>query len=356
MARQVSQLAHLLSFHRFGPISIMLNLTHSPLRLYAVALFTFWVVPATAADPEEDRSKLAELVNARVEIDWDAAQKIWKFAEPGYQEKKSSALLVGMFRGAGFEVEYAWRRFRPRLPRPWVKASRSSESWASTTRCPGSRRRRSLSSTAGRGDLRPRLRASLFGVASASASIALAQLMRENNLKGTIRYYGCPAEEGGGAKAFMVAAGLFNDCDAVLHWHPSSTNSAGDRSTLARIAAKFRFHGKAAHAAGAPDQGRSALDAVELTNHAAQLLREHTPDGTPDSPRDHGRRRRPQRRSRVCGGVLLHPSSAGATSCETCIVGSNFAQKPVRWPPRQSWTSITRGESWRSSPTIHCLR
>jgi len=65
-----------------------------------------------------------------------------------------------------------------------------------------------------------------------------------------------------------------------LHWHPGNRNAAGDRSTLARNAVKFRFYGKAAHAAGAPEQGRSALDAVELTNFAAQLLREHTPDGT----------------------------------------------------------------------------
>jgi aminobenzoyl-glutamate utilization protein B len=104
--------------------------------------------------------------------------------------------------------------------------------------------------------------------------------MKANEIPGTIKLYGCPAEEGGSAKAFMVRDGLFDDCDAVLHWHPSSMNSAGDRSTLARIAAKFRFHGKAAHAAGAPEQGRSALDAVELMNHASELMREHTPEGT----------------------------------------------------------------------------
>ncbi|MBD3675741.1 MAG: amidohydrolase, partial [Planctomycetaceae bacterium] len=120
----------------------------------------------------------------------------------------------------------------------------------------------------------------LFGVASTSAAISLAAYMKEHYIAGTIRLYGCPAEEGGSAKAFMVREGLFEDCDAVFHWHPSSSNSAGDRSTLARIAVKFRFHGKAAHASGAPEQGRSALDAVELTNHAAQLLREHTPEGT----------------------------------------------------------------------------
>lgn len=120
----------------------------------------------------------------------------------------------------------------------------------------------------------------LFGVASASASIGLAEQIKQGNLKGTVRFYGCPAEEGGSAKVFMVSAGLFKDCDAVLHWHPGSGNAAGDRSTLARMAVKFRFHGKAAHAAGSPELGRSALDAVELTNHAAQLLREHTPDFT----------------------------------------------------------------------------
>ena len=99
-------------------------------------------------------------------------------------------------------------------------------------------------------------------------------------MPGTLRYYGTPAEEGGAAKVFMVRDGLFDDCDAVLHWHPGDRNSGGDPSNLARIAAKFRFHGTSAHAAGAPEQGRSALDAVELMNYATQLLREHTPDFT----------------------------------------------------------------------------
>src|SRR5260370_462860 len=83
-----------------------------------------------------------------------------------------------------------------------------------------------------------------------------------------------------GAKAFMVRAGLFSDCDVALHWHPSSANQAGDRSCLARIAVKFRYHGIASHAAGAPEKGRSALDAVQLTCHASELLREHVPDFT----------------------------------------------------------------------------
>jgi aminobenzoyl-glutamate utilization protein B len=118
------------------------------------------------------------------------------------------------------------------------------------------------------------------GSASALAAIAVKERIAAGEIKGTVRFYGCPAEEGGSAKVFMVRDGLFKDCAAVLHWHPGSQNSAGDRSSLARMAVKFRFHGKSAHAAGAPEQGRSALDAVELTNFAAQLLREHTPDFT----------------------------------------------------------------------------
>src|SRR5262249_21436820 len=103
---------------------------------------------------------------------------------------------------------------------------------------------------------------------------------KAGTIKGTVRFYGCPAEEGGAAKAFMARAGLFDDCDAVLHWHPGSRNSAGDSTCLARIAVKFRYHGTPAHAAGSPEKGRSALDALLLCIHAVELMREHTPDGT----------------------------------------------------------------------------
>src|SRR5258708_31498522 len=111
----------------------------------------------------------------------------------------------------------------------------------------------------------------LFGVAPVSAAPALAEQITSGTNKGTLRYYGCPAEEGGAAKVFMVREGLFDDCDAVLHWHPGNRNAAGDVSSMARIAAKFRFRGKGAHAAGAPPVGRSALDAVRITCHPAAL-------------------------------------------------------------------------------------
>jgi len=91
---------------------------------------------------------------------------------------------------------------------------------------------------------------------------------------------GTPAEEGGGGKIYLVRAGLFDDVDVALDWHPSSENDAGPGTSLANKSGKFRFRGLSAHAAGAPWSGRSALDGVEAMNHMVNLMREHVPDGT----------------------------------------------------------------------------
>lgn len=229
----------------------------------------------------QDKPSLYKSIDSRGESTWGAALKIWGWAEPGYQETKSSALLLGILEQAGFDI----RRGVAEIPTAFTAtfgegkpvigilgefdALPGLSQQATPLRAP----REGVAYGHGCGH-------HLFGAASMSAAIAIAEQIRSGHLKGTVRFYGCPAEEGGSGKVFMVQAGLFKDCDAVLHWHPGSTNSAGDRSSLARMAVKFRFHGKAAHAAGAPEQGRSALDAIELTNHAAQLLREHTPDLT----------------------------------------------------------------------------
>jgi aminobenzoyl-glutamate utilization protein B len=236
--------------------------------------------PATLSPAKK---ALVGIVNERLESDWEAALKIWHFAEPGYQEQKSSQLLSKMLSDADFEIQEKVAG----IPTAFITSMKIGEGkpvlaflaefdalpGLSQAAVPYRQKREGAQYGHACGH-------HLFGVASTSAAISLASYMKANEIPGTIKLYGCPAEEGGSAKAFMVRDGLFDDCDAVLHWHPSSMNSAGDRSTLARIAAKFRFHGKAAHAAGAPEQGRSALDAVELMNHASELMREHTPEGT----------------------------------------------------------------------------
>ena len=241
-------------------------------------LLSSLVYAGTAAAQKE---ALCESINERGDATWEIAKQIWSWAEPGYQETQSSKLLADTLEEAGFEVE----RGVARIPTAFIATVGSGKPvigiLGEFDALPGlsqeavAERRPIESSRYGHG-----CGHHLFGAASASAAIAVAEQIRAGKINGTLRYYGCPAEEGGAAKVFMTRDGLFDDCDVILHWHPSSRNSAGDRTCLSRIAVKFRFHGKSAHAAGAPEQGRSALDAVELTNHAAQLLREHTPDFT----------------------------------------------------------------------------
>ncbi|MBB5515589.1 aminobenzoyl-glutamate utilization protein B [Rubricella aquisinus] len=118
----------------------------------------------------------------------------------------------------------------------------------------------------------------LLGAAALLAATALKDWMAENGIKGRVRYYGCPAEEGGAAKTYMVREGLFDDVDAAISWHPATFTGVNEARSLANTRIDFTFHGKAAHAAGAPELGRSALDAVELMNIGVNYLREHMPD------------------------------------------------------------------------------
>lgn len=117
----------------------------------------------------------------------------------------------------------------------------------------------------------------LLGVGSLMAAIALAKYMKANNLPGTVRYYGCPGEEGGSGKTFMVRAGLFDDVDTALTWHPAPFNGVRSTNNLAVLEYYYRFKGIAAHASNAAHLERSALDAVELMNVGVNFLREHMP-------------------------------------------------------------------------------
>ena len=227
------------------------------------------------------KSALSDSIRQREKATWDLATQIWELSEPGYQEKESARLLADTLEQSGFRIERGVAEIPTAFTATFGSGSPVIAILGEYDALPG------LSQQAVPEQL-PRPGATygqacghhLFGTASASAAIAIAEQIRAGNLKGTIRFYGCPAEEGGSGKAFMVRAGLFSDCDAALHWHPSGRNTAGDSSCLSRAAAKFRFKGRSAHAAGAPEQGRSALDAVELTCHASELLREHTPEFT----------------------------------------------------------------------------
>ena len=115
----------------------------------------------------------------------------------------------------------------------------------------------------------------LLGTGSLSAAIAVKEYLKENQCSGTVIYFGCPAEEGGSAKAFLSKDGIFDQVDVALSWHPNQFNGVWSFSSLANVRIHYTFQGISAHAATSPHLGRSALDALELMNVGVQFLREH---------------------------------------------------------------------------------
>ena len=246
-----------------------------------MVLFAFAAVILTTQIASAQKDALSDSVRKRESETWELAMKIWDLAEPGYQEFESSRMIADKLEQSGFKVQRGVAEISTAFTATYGEGSPVVAILGEYDALPG------LAQEAVP-DRTPRGKSSyghgcghhLFGAASMSAAIAIAEQIKAKQIKGTVRFYGCPAEEGGSGKAFMVRAGLFSDCDVALHWHPATRNTAGDSSCLARAAVKFRFHGISAHAAGSPEQGRSALDAVELTCHASELLREHTPEFT----------------------------------------------------------------------------
>ena len=116
----------------------------------------------------------------------------------------------------------------------------------------------------------------LIGTASTAAAVAISKWLAEGR-EGSVKLFGCPAEEGGGGKAYMTREGCFDGVDAMFDWHPADINMVNVAPGLANIRARFTFHGITAHASMAPEKGRSALDAVEAFDFMANLMREHVP-------------------------------------------------------------------------------
>ena len=231
------------------------------------------------ATAQEWRGAVVAGLDGRAEHYGALSRQIWELAELGYQETKSAALLRDELTAAGFRVDEGVAGMPTAFVASWgsgkpvigVMGEFDALPGLSQDDVPERKPRTAGGSGHGCGH-------NLFGVASAAAAIAIKEQMAERKLPGTIRFYGTPAEEGGNGKVYMARAGLFSDADVVLHWHPSDRHTATRSSTRAVISAKFRFKGIAAHAASAPDKGRSALDAVMVMTHAVDLMREHVPE------------------------------------------------------------------------------
>lgn len=245
------------------------------------------LISSLAQSPVKPKDLPAVKKNAMARIDkqYDTykqtALNIWQYSEVGYKEYKSSAQLQELLTKNGFTVEAGVAG----IPTAFVASYGTGKPvigiLAEFDALPG------LSQEAVPEKKVDPSRAAghacghhLFGVASVAAAIELKETMMQTGLKGTIKVYGTPAEEGGAGKVYMVREKLFDGVDVVMHWHPGNRNAANPSTSLANISAKFRFHGTSAHAAGAPERGRSALDAVEAMNHMVNMMREHIPSDT----------------------------------------------------------------------------
>lgn len=250
-------------------------------------LFTFtiyiWIVACLTCSiglGQTAKDKIIEEISKKEMYYGSLEKKIWGFAEVGYQETQSSALLQEELRKAGFKIESGVAEIPTAFVATFGQGKPVIGILGEFDALPGLSQdsipeKKAIGGIAGHA-----CGHHLFGVGSMAAAIAVKDWMIKSGQKGTIRFYGTPAEEGGSGKVYMARAGLLNDVDVVLHWHPGDGNSANSATSLANKSAKIRFYGLSAHAAGAPDRGRSALDGVESLNYMMNMMREHVPSNT----------------------------------------------------------------------------
>lgn len=222
---------------------------------------------------------------ASIQSGYDAYKKIafsiWEYAEVGYKEIKSTALLQNTLKENGFTVEAGVAGIPTAFTATYGSGSPVIGILAEYDALPGlSQNNLPVKTPVANKNSGHACGHHLFGTGSVAAGIAIKKLLQTGKIKGTIKVFGCPAEEGGSGKVYMVREGLFNAVDVVLHWHPGSNNAVTYSGALANKSAKFRFYGIASHAAGSPQQGRSALDAVEAMNNMVNMMREHVPQET----------------------------------------------------------------------------
>lgn len=239
-------------------------------------VFCLILVSSTFALGQKTKQDVIKSIDSGYSSYSAVANKIWQFAEVGFQETKSSALLQETLAQAGFKIEAGVAG----MPTAFVATYGSGKPvigilgefdalpGVSQDAVPEIKKVEGRSAGHACGH-------HLFGTASAAAAIAVKDWLIANKKGGTIRFYGTPAEEGGSGKVYMVRGGLFKDVDVVFHWHPGAQNNASAGSSLANKTGKFRFTGIAAHAAVSPERGRSALDGVEAMNDMVNMMREH---------------------------------------------------------------------------------
>jgi aminobenzoyl-glutamate utilization protein B len=223
--------------------------------------------------------RIWDLVEDRREAYKELSDRIWGMPELAYTEFRSCAEHKAMLEAEGFRITEAPAGIPTAVMGEAGEGGPIIAILGEYDALPG------LSQEAGIAELRPLpgngyghgCGHNMLGSGALLAATALKNYLAETGQPGRVRYYGCPAEEGGAAKAFMVRAGVFDDVDAAITWHPASLTRVDEALSLANTRIDFTFTGRASHAAAAPHLGRSALDAVELMNVGVNYMREHMP-------------------------------------------------------------------------------
>ena len=206
------------------------------------------------------------------------ARDIWEHPQVGFAEEYASDLIARVLREAGFRVQKPVAGIPTAFVAEWGGGSPVIGILGEYDALPGlSQKVLAKKEPVEEGGPGHACGHNLLGVAGLGAALAVKATLELSAVSGTIRYYGCPAEETLIGKVFMARDGLFDDLDAALTWHPMYANTLWASASTAVNSFKLSFHGRSAHAAGAPEAGRSALDAVMLTDVGVNYLREHIP-------------------------------------------------------------------------------
>jgi aminobenzoyl-glutamate utilization protein B len=206
----------------------------------------------------------------------DVSQKIWEWAELGLVEFKSSELIADTLENHGFSVERGVAGMPTAFVATYGDSGPTVGIMGEYDALPGiSQKAITKMEPLEEGAPGHGCGHNIHGASGMAAAIAIRAALEKDNIPGTVKFFGCPAEENYSGKVFMVRDGLFDDVDVALSHHPDWMNHAGLSSSLAVNSVKFHFHGVASHAAASPDRGRSALDAVELMNIGVNFMREH---------------------------------------------------------------------------------
>ncbi len=260
---------------------------HSPIirklgwRYHLVMRSLLLLATAACLLAANDKTQILSKMDADAPRYGEISRKIWEFAEVGYKENKSAALLKSALTTAGFALQENVAAIPTAFTATWGHGKPVIGIMGEYDALPGLSqqavpdRNPVVNGAPGHG-----CGHNLLGTASLFAAVTIKEWMAEQKIAGTIRFYGTPAEEGGGGKLYMARSGAFKDVDVMLSWHPSDQNGASLKSSLAIMSAKFRFHGKPAHASTSPEAGRSALDGLMVMANAVEFLREHVPEST----------------------------------------------------------------------------